>query len=527
MVKQKENWSDERMRKRRNPHAGLVWAYCRVSTQKEEQELSLDEQVGWAEEFARHRAARLVIFKDKASAKTVIARPQCAKLLGTLENDEAEVPEFLIATTFDRLSRDMTDTLLIARTLRQSGVKLYIRDRGEVAMDSFADQAAIVGQAMGGHAENEAKSNRCKASWERRHRQGKPMSNKSPYGLQLRAERDVVEPVSGPWVRKAFEWYASGIGMHTIALRLKAGAPPHRVVTSKHDVDGNPIVRERAHVWESNRVRKLLNQRRYRGTIVDAELFDQIQEAIGAKPRWRQERAYEYPLSGAVKCLSCGRSFHGHATGATGSKRRADGSIAVYRRYRRVRYYGCTVCHYMINADRLEQWFEDDIASIEADDKLFRRWSATERPSDMDTIIRERFQIEERLRNGSFDNLRQRAWQLALTDDSVKADLPRQLKTIAAEEAHTRDRLGEISKILDDNSETKRTEDLARRLLAEFKQLFYQAPYEQKRELANSLVAALGGVKASKDGLFWVRQGPRPVRKALVLGAFRTLGVVT
>jgi len=476
-----------------------------VSTQKEEQELSLDEQVRWAEEFARQHAARLVTFKDKASAKTVIARPQCAKLLGSLENEEEEIPEFLIATTFDRLSRDMTDTLLIARTLRQSGVKLYIRDRGEVAMDSFADQAAIVGQAMGGHAENEAKSNRCKASWERRHRQGKPMSNKSPYGLQLRAEQDVEEPVSAPWVRKAFEWYASGIGMHTIALRMKAGAPPHRVVTSRHDADGQPVVRERNHVWESNRVRKLLEQRRYRGTIVDAGLFDQVQQAIGSKPRWRQERAYEYPLSGAVKCLYCGRSFHGHATGATCRKRRADGSTATYHRYRRVRYYACTVCNYRINAERLERWFEDDIARVEADDKLFARWSATERISDMDAMIREKHELQERLRDGSFDNLRQRAWQLALKDDSVEADLPRQLRAIADEEAHARDRLGELCKILADESEAKRAENVARDLLANFKSLFHSARYEQRRELANAIVSALGGAKASKEGLIWTK----------------------
>jgi hypothetical protein len=374
-------------------------------------------------------------------------------------------------------------------------------------MDSFADQAAIVGQAMGGHAENEAKSNRCKASWERRHRQGKPMSNKSPYGLQLRAERDVEEPVSAPWVRKAFEWYASGIGMHTIAMRLKAGAPPHRVVTSKHDADGQPIVRERAHVWESNRVRKLLDQRRYRGTIVDVDLFDQVQQAIQSKPHWRQERGYEYPLSGAVKCLFCGRSFHGHATGATGRKRRPDGSITVYRRYRRVRYYGCTVCNYMINAERLERWFEDDIARIQADPNLFERWSATQRASDIDAMIREKHQLVEHLSNGSFDSLRQRAWQLALTDDSIEADLPRQLRAIANDEAHDRDRLGALSKMLADCSESKRTEDLARGLVADFRRLFHAAHYEQKRELAAAVVQALGGAKASKAGVVWIRAG--------------------
>ncbi len=491
------------MRKRRSPQPRLVWAYCRVSTLKTEQELSLEEQVRWAEEFARQCGAVLRLFKERASAKTVVGRPQCARLLGLLEDEDQDLPQFVIATSFDRLSRDMTDTLLIARALKQSGVKLYIRDRGEIAMDSFGDQAALVGQAMGGHAENEAKSNRCRASWQRRQREGKPMSNKSPYGLQLKAERDIEEPVSGPWVRKMFEWYASGIGAHTIAKRMKAGAPPHRVITSKRGVDGEPIVRERVHVWEYNKVLKLLRQKRYRGVLIDPDLFDRAQELLRARPHWRQDRKYEYPLSGAIKCATCGRSFHGHATGATGSYRLADGSVRKYRDHKRTRYYGCIVCHYMINADRLEGWFDGTIRELEAEPGLLERWITTSRVTNTQELGREKHSLEARLRNGSFDTLRQRAWQLALNDDSVAADLPRQLKTISDEEAGCRDRLAELANILDNEKEASRSERQARTLLKDFRALYRVATYEQQRELAHTVVQALGGCRASKDGLVW------------------------
>lgn len=493
------------MRKRRSPQPRLVWAYCRVSTLKTEQELSLEEQVRWAEEFARQRGAVLRLFKERASAKTVIGRPQCARLLGLLEDEGEDLPQFVAATSFDRLSRDMTDTLLIARALKESGVKLYIRDRGEIAMESFGDQAALVGQAMGGHAENEAKSSRCKASWQRRQREGKPMSNKSPYGLQLKAERDIEEPVSGPWVRKMFEWYASGIGAHTIAKRLKAGAPPHRVLTSKRDADGEPIIRERAPVWEYNKVIKLLRQKRYRGVLIGSELFDRVQELLRRRPRWRQDRLHEYPLSGAVKCLTCGRSFHGHATGGSSTRRLADGTVRRYHGRHRVRYYGCIVCNYKINAERLEGWFDDTIRELEAEPALLDRWIATSRVTKTQELRREKHSLEVRLRNGSFDTLRQRAWQLALNDDSVAADLPRQLKTISEEEAGCRDRLAELSNILDGEKEAARSNEQARVLLRNFRSLYRVASYEQQRELAHAVVQALGGARASKDGLVWTR----------------------
>jgi DNA invertase Pin-like site-specific DNA recombinase len=491
------------MGKRRSPQPRLVWAYCRVSTLKTDQELSLEEQIRWSEDFARQRGAALKLFKERASAKTVVGRPQCARLLGLLEGEEQDIPEFVIATSFDRLSRDITDTMVIARALKRAGVKLYIRDRGEIGMESFGDQAALVGQAMGGHAENEAKSSRCKASWQRRQREGKPMSNKSPYGLQLKAERDVEEPTTGPWVRQAFELYASGIGAHTIAKRMKIGAPPHRVVTSKRDAEGEPIVRVRAHVWEYNRVLKMLKQTRYCGTLVDPELFERVQEILRSRPHWRQDRVHEYPLSGAIKCLHCGRSFHGHATGGTSSARRADGTVQTYRRSKRVRYYGCIVCNYMINAEQLESWFGETIRKIEAEPKLVDQWIATGRMTNTQDMVRERRVLEMRVRNGSFDTLRQRAWQLALSDDAVAVDLPRQLRSINDEEGRCRDRLAEIADLIDRHNEATRDDAQARALLRNFRALYEAATYDQQRELAHAAVQSLGGCKASKSGLVW------------------------
>jgi len=117
----------------------------------------------------------------------------------------------------------------------------------------------------------------------------------------------------------------------------------------------------------------------------------------------------------------------------------------------------------------------------------------------------EKHQLEERLRNGSFDRLRQRAWQLALSDDSVEADLARQLRAIAEDEGSCRDRLSQVTEILEQDNEEKRTQERASALLQNFQHLCDVAPYEQRRELASALVQALGGARASKAGLVWLR----------------------
>ncbi|MGA8840765.1 MAG: recombinase family protein [Candidatus Aquilonibacter sp.] len=481
----------------------VLWAYCRVSTSHAEQELSLEQQVAWAKAFAQQRASRLEIFAERASAKTIVRRPQCVKMLSRLaECKPADRPSAVIATSFDRLSRDITDTMILARALRDAGVELYVRDRGKVEMTSFADQAALVGQAMGGHAENEARSNRAKASWDRRRREGKPTSNKTPYGIQLRNEMDSAVEESAVWVLRAFEWYAAGVGMSTIAKRLQAGAPPHRVKTSKVSPDGEIIIRERQPVWESNRVRKLFEQRRYRGLIVPEALFDEVVERLNNRPRLSQRRINEYPLSGAIRCATCDRVFHGHATRT--SKKIVRGEIHYYPDAKRIRAYVCTVCRYQINADRLETWFRDDIGNLAAHPKTLRKFVANPhgRSSSPSGLRSEAARLAKAIAN--VDRKRQRAWDFALNAaPEVENDLPDQLRRLNLEESELRDQLAAIEAALESDQRIERTIEFAKKMLSEFWQSYEKATYEQKRELCNELVRALGGASATKLGLVW------------------------
>ena len=501
--------------KKRKATPNLLWAYCRVSTQKDEQELSLEEQIRWVREFAALRGARLVVFQERASAKTIIGRSECAGLLRALEIGDDELPEMLLASSFDRLSRDMTDTLMLARALRVSGVELYIRDRGIIPMDSFADQAALVGQAMGGHAENEARSTRAKASWARRRREGKPTSNKSPYGLILRGERDTPHPETAQWVRFAFEWYAGGQGMHSIAKRLKEQAPAHRILASRPSRDGAPIERVEKPVWEYNRVRKMFGQARYRGVVVPDELFDRVQELIASKPHWKQERVHEYPLSGAIKCASCGRSFHGHATGGNTTQRLRNGEIRRYPGRRRVRYYGCTVCHYMVNAEIFESRFRADLDKLTADPKLIGAWVQQEKSATTAALRDEMIALRKKIDSDSFNLRRQRAWELALSDTIVGADLPRLLRTISDEEAQCRARLHELQALESATVLHQRREETARQLIENFWPVYDAAKYEEKRELCATLVRVLGGAVATKHELIWLNKGGHKVANSL------------
>ena len=412
-------------------------------------------------------------------------------------------PKYVFATALDRLSRDMVDGMYVGRMLRSLMVTLFVYGRGEVRLDTFAERALFVGESMGGDAENEAKSKRSRDSWDRRRREGKPTSNKVPYGLQLVGERDVPIPESAEWVRKAFEWYAQGDGLHVIGKRMQRHAPPHTWLTSRIGEDGQRIEKTRAGTqWETLRVVKLLRQARYRGTIVEPELFDAVVARLADTPKNGSRRKREYPLSGAMHCEGCGRHLHGRATGHSSSRYLADGTRKVYRR-EPVRYYACVVCDYTVNAERLETRFFEDVGKLVADEKLLRSWMAA--PSagieDVAALKREIKRLEAESSEEAVHARRDKLFGLAMSASVDEVEFKRQMNRLDFEIVEKLARIGSIRATLSEaHSRTKGLEH-ALSLLRRFDALYGSAVYELKREIVSSLCEAIGGVSVSRRGL--------------------------
>jgi DNA invertase Pin-like site-specific DNA recombinase len=477
-----------------------IWAYCRVSTLKTEQEESLDEQFRRAEVFARENDAELRIFSEQRSAKSLATRPVLLGLLAELEALAPRMrPKWIYVTALDRLGRDMADVLYVGRIFRNLKVRFWV-GHGEHSLDSFGDRMNFVGQSIGGDAENEARSKRMKDSWERRRREGKTTSNKVPYGLQLKGERDVPIPESAEWVLKAFEWYAQGNGSYIIGGRMQGDAPPHTWLTTRIGDDGQRIEKTRAGTrWDALRVMKLLKQARYRGTIVPPDLFDEVQRRISSKPKNGSRRIREYPLSGAMRCDGCGRRLHGHATGHSVSRYLADGTRKVYHRDP-TRYYSCYVCNYRLNALRIEAQFFEQVGKLSADPRLLEKWIAAPKigSSDLTKLRREFKQLETDCNEFAVQSKRDRLIDMALAASLSDLELKRQMNRIDEDLACKRQRMAEIRSKIDGDEASVRKVSTAKQLVGDFSNLFESATYDQKRDLVEAVSAALGGASVSK-----------------------------
>ena len=113
-------------------NAGMIYGYARVSTDAQD----LTNQV------AQLKAAGCeTIFHEKISGATA-ERPQLKKLMAALTTGDV-----VVIPAIDRLSRDTTDLLVIARDMRRAGAGL--RSLAEPVVDTTSDLAELVLAMLG------------------------------------------------------------------------------------------------------------------------------------------------------------------------------------------------------------------------------------------------------------------------------------------------------------------------------------------------------------------------------------------
>ena len=110
----------------------MIFGYARVSTDAQDLTSQLDQ-------LKAAGCAR--VFREKISGATA-DRPQLKKLLATIGQGDV-----LIIPAVDRLSRDTTDLLVIARELQKAGAGL--RSLAEPVVDTTSDFAELVLAMLG------------------------------------------------------------------------------------------------------------------------------------------------------------------------------------------------------------------------------------------------------------------------------------------------------------------------------------------------------------------------------------------
>lgn len=229
-----------------------VAAYCRTSTNQEEQNSSLENQIEYYTAFIRSNPKwRFVaVYVDQASGLHTKNRPGYRKLLRDCRKGKIDL---ILVKSLSRFGRDAREAISTIRKLKQMNVGIYI-ELGEIftmkTPDSVIDLYAAFAQA-----ESQTRSESIKFGIQNRMRSGKTILNHRQFLGYTKGPDGVLQivPEEAEIVRKIFDLYIQGNGVRKIKKYLESHGI--KTVTGKTE-------------WSTSTIDRMLSNEKYVGQVL-------------------------------------------------------------------------------------------------------------------------------------------------------------------------------------------------------------------------------------------------------------------
>ena len=309
------------------PDTLRVAAYCRVSTDAKEQELSYASQIrNYTELISRHDGWELVdIYADEAVSGTKMdKREDFNRLLADCRKGRIDR---VLVKSISRFSRNTKDCLAALRELTRLGVTVQFEkeniDTGTLTTELMVSVSGSLAQQ-----ESISISENIRQGYRRRMERGEFITSKPPYGYRLVNKRDLeIVPEEAEVIRWVFESYLNGHTPAWIAAEMN-----RRGIRKKYGKS----------VWTKKAVAYWLKNEKYTGNtlcqktfktgfpfiavknrgeldqfyienchpaIISREVFDRVQALLQRKKKC-VSKPTQYPLSRKMVCGNCGAALY-------------------------------------------------------------------------------------------------------------------------------------------------------------------------------------------------------------------------
>lgn len=309
-----------------------VAAYCRVSTDREDQANSLhSQQTYFSAYIQRHEGWTLTeVYADEGISGTSTRRREAFNRM--VARAESGGLDLILTKEVSRFARNTVDTLEYTRRLKRLGVGvIFINDN----IDTRENDGELRLTIMASIAQEESRKTSQRVKWGqlRRMEAGVVFGNHSLYGFDVRGGQLFVKPEEARVVRLIFHKFLNeGKGTHVIARELyEAGIPPPRAVGGK---------------WSSVMILRILRNEKYAGdllqkkfvtpdflthkkvpnrgqeeqvlirdhheAVIDRAAWDAVQRELArrtARQGDKSKYSNRYWCSGKVRCGGCGSRF--------------------------------------------------------------------------------------------------------------------------------------------------------------------------------------------------------------------------
>ncbi len=310
----------------------VVAIYARISQEKDDIDVSIDQQIEQGKVFAKSKNMDYLIYKDEGYSGTLPAseRPAMYKLLQDIVKKDSKI-KILWGREMFRLYRGNTPKIEIQMVCKKHNVDIYYAEKkldDSDPMEKFMDNMLGV---MGEFYVDLTKQN-VKQAIKKNFDDGKA-HGVAPYGYKTDGnKRLVIDEEQAKWVRKMFEWHKKGMGVTSIATKLMdmgvptMYSPDHVRFSKKWDrttVYG--ILKNKLYYgirthndWKTvNKKRELVSTREIEVpelAIIDESTFNESLYAFEELKSYTGKRTWhKYLLADLMHCGNCGSRYVGRA----------------------------------------------------------------------------------------------------------------------------------------------------------------------------------------------------------------------
>ena len=307
-----------------------VAAYARVSTDSEEQLLSLETQKVHYEDYikANPELEYAGLYYDEGISGTKVdKRDGLLKLLKDCEDGKIDR---VITKSISRFSRNTTDCLEMVRNLSKFGVYLYFEKEN---IDTEHMSSELMLSILSSIAESESRSISENSKWAVKHRfeEGTFIISFPPYGYANVNGKMVIVPEEAKVVKQIFKMTISGQGSYVIAKALNAQGIQSKLGNKWHSSTVKGILKNEKYtgdvIFQKTYTDESFNRHTNYGeknmylckdhhdAIISHEIFEKAAEVMAQRGKEKsidpESNKYlnRYSFSGRIICGDCGSTF--------------------------------------------------------------------------------------------------------------------------------------------------------------------------------------------------------------------------
>ena len=306
-----------------------VAAYCRVSTDNDDQANSFESQQRYFRQYIERNPdwELYAIFADEGiSGTNTKKRKEFNRMIACAKNGDFDL---IITKEISRFARNTLDSIFYTRDLKKHGVGVIFLNDNINTLDGDAELRLAI---MSSIAQEESRKTSERVKWgQKRQMEQGVVFGRSMLGYDVKDGKITINEDGAKIVRLIFRKFVDeGKGTHVIARELREeGINPMRVKEWSNTVILRVIRNEKycgdlvqkktytpdflSHEKKYNRGQEeFVILKDHHEPIISRELFDKANRILDAKSLSQEGKAKHsnrYPFSGKIKCGRCGASY--------------------------------------------------------------------------------------------------------------------------------------------------------------------------------------------------------------------------